>query len=132
MYDIPTERYFIESRTGQPHLRSSLIKRFLSFTEQIMKSPKIALKNLFKTVMYDTQSVTGYNLRRIMLMVNKNDISELRTTDALNLQYMPVHQEEIWKVNMVKEITDIKFGEQVLEDFPHDELQAILDFICTT
>ena len=93
MYDIPTERYFIESRTGQPHLRSSLIKRFLSFTEQIMKSPKIALKNLFKTVMYDTQSVTGYNLRRIMLMVNKNDISELRTTDAFNLQYMPVPQD---------------------------------------
>ena len=45
---------------------------------------------------------------------------------------MLVPQEEIWKVNMVKEITDIKFGEQVLEDFPHDELQAILDFICTT
>ena len=65
-------------------------------------------------------------------MVNKNDITELRATEALNIQIMPVPQEEIWKVNMVKEITDIKFGEQVLEDFPHDELQAILDFICTT
>ena len=45
---------------------------------------------------------------------------------------MPVPQEEKWKVDMTKEITDIKFGEQSLENFPHDDLQKILDFICTT
>ena len=134
MFDIPKEshRYFIESLTGQPHLKSTLVKRFLSFTQQIMKSPKIALKNLFKTVKYDTQSVTGYNLRMIMLLVNKTNISELSTNDAINIKFMPVPEEEMWKINMVKEITDIKFGEQVLEDFPHDDLEKILHFICTT
>ena len=76
MFDIPKEshKYFIESLPGQPHLKSTLIKRFLSFIDQINKSPKIALKKLYHTIKDDTQSVTGYNLRRIMLMVNKNDI----------------------------------------------------------
>ena len=134
MFDIPTEshRYFIESLTGQPHLKSTLIKRFLSFIDQINKSPKIALKKLYHTIKDDTQSVTGYNLRRIMLMVNKNDIRELSPSDATDIIYMPVPQEEKWKVDMTKEITDIKFGKQLLENFPHDDLQKILDFICTT
>ena len=134
MFDIPKEshRYFIESLTGQPHLRSTLIKRFLSFAQQIMKSPKIALKNIFNIVKYDTQSVTGYNLRRIMLLVNKNNISDLSPSDANTIEYEPVQLKDKWKVQLVKEITDIKFGEQVLENFPHDDLQKILDFICTT
>ena len=68
----------------------------------------------------------------IMLLVNKTDISELSIHDANNIKFMPVPEEEMWKINMVKEITDIKFGEKVLEDFPHDDLEKILHFICTT
>ena len=76
-----------------------------------MKSSKVALKCLFKkTLKYDTQSVTGYNFRRIMSLVNKNSVDELNLIDSNDVTQMPPPVSEIWKINMVKEITDIKFG----------------------
>ena len=97
MFDLPREshRYFVEGLTEGPHLKSTLIKRFLSFTEQIMRSTKSALKSIFNLVKYDTQSVTGYNLRKIMLLVNKNSVDELKTTDSTEVKYFPVPDSEI-------------------------------------
>ena len=85
MFDIPREshRYLVEGLTEKPHLKSTLIKRFLSFTEQIMKSPKKAIKDLYSTLKDDTQSVTGYNLRRIMLLVNKNTVDDTDSNDVI-------------------------------------------------
>ena len=134
MYDIPREshRYFIEGLTGKPHLKATLIKRFLSFTEQIMASSKIALKNLFEIVKYDTQSVTGNNLRKIMLLLNKNRIEDLKPIDSNKIEFMPIPDTELWKLEMVREITDIKFGVKALDNFPHEELDILLEHICTS
>ena len=134
MYDLPREchRYLIEAVTEKQHVKATLIKRFLSFTEQIRKSSKVALKNLFKIIKEDTQSVTGYNLRRIMLMVDKECVDELIASDANRIVYAQIPENEKWRVELVKEITDIKFGEKLLPNFPHEELNMILKFVCTT
>ena len=134
MFDIPREshRYFIEGLTQKPHLKATLIKRFLSFTNQIMESSKIALKNLFDIVKDDTQSVTGNNLRKTMLLLNKASIEDLKPNDTNEIEYRQIPETERWKLDMVKEITDIKFGVQTLESFPHEELDIILDHICTS
>ena len=50
--------------------------------KEMRKSRKIALKHLFHVIKDDTQSVTGYNLIRILLMVNKNCVDELVALDA--------------------------------------------------
>ena len=134
MFDIPREshRYFIEGLTQKPHLKATLIKRFLSFTNQIMESSKIALKNLFDIVKDDTQSVTGNNLRKTMLLLNKASIEDLKPNDTNEIEYRQIPETERWKLDIVKEITDIKFGVQTLESFPHEELDIILDYICTS
>jgi len=134
MYDLPREshRYLVEAVTEKQHLRATLIKRFLSFTEQIKKSSKVALKNLFNTIKEDTQSVTGNNLRRIMLLVNKNCVDELNASDANNIVYAKIPENEEWRVELVKEITDIKFGEKHLDNFPQEELNELLKYACTT
>ena len=46
--------------------------------------------------------------------------------------YMTIHDSERWKVELIKEITDIKFGVLDLYDYPHDELEDILKYICTS
>ena len=132
MFDIPREshRYLIEELTERPHLKSTLIKRFLSFTEQIMNSSKVALKCLYNILKYDTQSVTGFNLRKIMLLLEKTSIDELKPSDANEAKYFPVPDSENWKIDLINEITDIKFGIMSLNDFPHDELDEILKQIC--
>ena len=66
-----------------------------------------------------------------MLLVNKNSVDELTLIDSNDVTYMPPPVSEIWKINMVKEITDIKFGVKSLQDYPHDDLDEILNYLCT-
>ena len=65
MFDIPREshKYFVEGLTEKPHLKSTLIKRFLSFTEQIMKSSKVALKSLDRSSMHYTHKNIAFITR---------------------------------------------------------------------
>ena len=83
-YDLPrqTHRYFVEAISGQKHLKSVLIKRFLNFIEQIKECPKDIVNHLLRNIEYDVGSVTGSNLRNIMHLLNKESIKDLKPNDA--------------------------------------------------
>ena len=76
MWYIPLEshRYLIEPITNQVHLKFVLIKRFLNFRKQILKSSKQALKSLLSIFETDCRSMTGRNLRKIMLLRQQNAV----------------------------------------------------------
>ena len=133
MFDLPreTHRFFIEKLSQTQHLKVFLIKRFLSFTEKIVSSKKKALKNMFHETKLDCRSVTGLNLRRIMLLMNKNHIGEISYSDANHLTYKEVPPNEEWKVGFVKDITEIKHGQVILEGFSTKELDTMLFELCT-
>ena len=134
MWNIPrsASRIFVEPLTGTRHLKKVLIKRFLSFVDSIKNSKKIALKNLFKIVKSDCGSVTGRNLQRIKLLVGKDSVEDLVPADCDSIKYFEMKQEDYWKLDMVREITDIKFGEAFIEGFSRDELKVILQNVCTS
>ena len=54
--------------------------------------------------------MTGSNLRNILLMTNKNHIDELREDDIENLGYQNEDRNDDWKIEFVKEITNLKFN----------------------
>ena len=56
---------------------ASSSKQFLGFIEQIEKSPKKLPKELLQMVKFDMRSTTSYNLRRLMLLLNKRSIENL-------------------------------------------------------
>ena len=134
MFDLHREahKYLVEPITGKPHLKKILCKRYLNFIESIKNSKKIALKNLFKVVKEDCRSVTGRNLLGIMLLVNKQNVDELVPSDAMNIKYNEIPKEQAWRVGLVKELTDVKFGELSVDGFSRNELNAILDYVCIT
>ena len=134
MFDLPwaTHRYFVETISESDHIKKQFIKRFLQFTKQILESPKIAIKNVFNLVRHDCLSVTGSNLRNIMLLVQKTSVSDLVPEDAHKVEYHKMPQHEAWRAGFVTEITDGKFGNASIEGFSKKELNVILDFICTT
>ena len=106
MWSLPreTRKLFVEPVSGTPHLKKTLCKRFLTFIESIKCSKKIALKNLFKVIKNDCRSTTGHNLLNIMLLVNKTDIDKLVPSDAMNIKYHEMSEDDAYKVNMVKEL----------------------------
>ena len=61
MYDLPyaTHRFFVESVSGQIHLKNILMKRLLGFLSQIEKLTKKLPLKLLKVVKHDARSTTG-------------------------------------------------------------------------
>ena len=62
MMNLPreTHRRLIEPLSGIKHIKFTLLKRFLSFLQQIKKSTKNAAKFLLDSIYLDTRSITGY------------------------------------------------------------------------
>ena len=85
MLDVPqeTHRYLVEPLSNTAHIKQVLIKRFLSFLDQIRKSDKTATKFLLETIHQDARSTTGSNLRNILLLTKKTDVHQLVPNDAL-------------------------------------------------
>ena len=51
-------------------------------------------------------------------------------SDALEIEFVPVPEEDTWKINLVKELIDVKWGEASIADFSTDEIDEILEQIC--
>jgi hypothetical protein len=66
------------------------------------------------------------------MLTNKNDIDELTTMDIEDIKYNEIEENDKWKVAMICEITDIKFKQLELDNFSIEELNEILDHICTS
>ena len=85
MLDIPREshRYLIEPLSKVTHIKIILAKRFLTFLDQIRNSNKSASKFLLNTILFDTRSTTGSNLRNILLKIDKTRLSYYNVTTRL-------------------------------------------------
>ena len=114
------------------YLQQTFIKRFLNFTDQIKKSKKIALKNVFHLIKKDTQSVTGKNLREILLLTDKNDISELGPLDSQNIKYKVVPPGEEWRIDFLKELINVRTGDLQVNGFTEAEINSIIGDICSS
>ena len=101
MYDLPlqTHRYFVERITRKPHARSMIM---------ILKSKKKALKTVFGIIRRNVNSVSGRNLRKLMFMTGKTNISELSSDDIINTEYKSVPIDEEWRIGMLEELMMVK------------------------
>ena len=127
MMDLPrgTHRCLIEPLSKVTHIKTVLMKRFLNFVQQIKKSSKEASKFLLESIEHDARSITGSNLRNILLKTDKARIHDMVPNDALNIKYHPIKEEENWKVTMIEEIIEAKNNNIEVVDFTE-----IMEFLC--
>ena len=90
------------------------------------------LKTLKENIKRDTRSVTGSNIRNILLLTGKDSIEEVTASEIEKLKYHEVNKEENWKVDVILELTDVRFKQATIEGFTDDEIGEILDFVCTS
>ena len=110
-----------------------MIKNFLRFCELIMSSQKVALKKVFAEVKQNVLSYTGSNLRRIMKLMKKNDISELNSNEVKsNLKYNLIPDGEKWRLSILQEVLQVRSGFSNIEGFEKREIEEILEFVCTS
>ena len=134
MLDVPreTHRYLVEPLSNTAHIKQVLIKRFLSFLDQIRKSDKTATKFLLETIHQDARSTTGSNLRNILLLTKKTDVHQLVPNDALDIPYHPISSVEEWRVPFIKELIDAKNDQLNILNIVGDDLDEMLTALCTS
>ena len=133
MLDLPyaTHRSLIQPLTGEKHVKLILIRRFLGFIEKIRNSKKTSLKMLMLDAMMDVRSVTGCNMRNIMLLVGKKKVEDVRLSDLDSLTYFKLKETDKWKIPMIKEIIETKVDELEVPGFDREELANVLHHLCT-
>ena len=126
MFSLPreTHKYLIEPISETKHIKVSLIKRHLRFYNMLSASKKNGLRNLYHEIKQDCLSTTGYNLRKIML--NNTDVK----CDVAPRSYYTLPEHEAWRVPLIREILNVKFGKANVANFTSDELDEINRFAC--
>ena len=100
--------------------------------EKISKSGKKAVNMLMETSKNDVRSVTGKNLRNIMLLAGKDSIEDVKKGDVDGIEYNKLDENDVWKVDAIKEIISVKSGTLEVPGFELEELQEILSYLCTS
>ena len=130
-YDLPypTHRNLLPVISNVKPLRITLAKRLLTFIDKIMKSEKSVLKNILTQVQSDARTVTGQNLRSILLITNISSIDQLHTQDIDQVSYYG--EPEQWRVVSILEALRMRAGELELPpDWQMQEMQEILEAAC--
>ena len=108
-----------------------MARRFLSFIQSIRASNKQALRNLLRVVEFDTRSVTGRNLRTILLETLVLDVRSLKPADVTTrYRDMPINEQ--YRVDFIKEMVDVKNNQLEVQGFTDDEIDDILQHICVS
>ena len=96
----------------------------------------------------DLNTMTGQNIRHILDKIDATHIFEVNPRELKNsYKFDDLPVEEEWKVNIIKDITDVQhcvsaltkpsddedlFDEPPLVEFTNEELEEILVYVCTS
>ena len=107
---IAAHRHLIEPISSQKHMFVQLVQNYLGFVDRIKKSSKKILRVLFGICKEDVRTVTGCNLRNILLLTKAPDIDVLKKNDVRNLVYREADDNDAWRINLAKEIFEMRNG----------------------
>ena len=126
-----THRYLIQPLANGQHLKQVLIKRFLQFCEKLRVCTKSVVRDTFEKIKVDVRTTTGKNLAELGILLKK-PISELSPVDANLADYVQVEDENSFRIDFIKELIDVKHGVLNVEGFESNELEVIMEFLCTS
>ena len=131
MCNLPyeTHRYLVEPISGGLGLRKQLIRKYLRFVHNIKNSTKPVIKHMFEHCKKDARTITGSNLRNILLLTDLPTIANL--SPSVRIDHNEIMDKDMWRVDIIKEIFDIKFGGlDTPEGWSWEELDEIVNFAC--
>ena len=67
-----------------------------------------------------------------MLLMGKTSGGEIKRVDVENINYFKLDEKESWKVQCIQEIIEAKNNRVEIPGFEEEELQAMLNYLCTS
>ena len=89
-------------------------------------------KHILKYVKGDVRSITGSNIRNVLLLTDKDTFADISKQDIRKLIYHKIASEDQWKIGFIREITEVKNNQLGLTEFTKEELNDILEYLCTS
>ena len=133
MADLPygTHRNLVGHMAGG-HMKIKLMKNYIGFIKRVRESPKYVLRQLYDIASREVRTVTGSNLRNILMLTNTLQVDDLDQSMVDMIKYHKMEETEMWRIGLINELINIKHGDINLpEGWTHDDLEAIMDFTCT-
>ena len=126
MNNLPknTHRYFIEPISNTHHIIKSLHKRFINFISNIKLCTKTVLRSALKAVSTDVRSISGKNLRMMMLKTTNYNLNEY---DPYSRPYREIPATERWRLELLEDVLQTSIGTGQLSE---QERNALLAYIC--
>ena len=113
-----------------------MILRYVKFLQSITRSPKNCVQFLLHKVIGNAESITGKNVAFIMRKTRfKFDLLTCAPNMLKNkLKFCEIHDNNMWRANMIREITNIKQGVLTLDEegFSNSELDEFIDFLSSS
>ena len=87
-----------------------IISRFVSFLQNARKSPKLGVQLMLQKVVRNASTTTGRNICLIENIIGgRKNIMELTPKwIKKNISFSSILEHEEWRVNLIKEIVDLK------------------------
>ena len=113
-------------------MRTRLSKNYLGFIKHVRESSKPVLKQLYGLASSDVRTVTGCNLRNILLLTSKLHVDKLDPREVDTIKYHKIEEDEKWRVSLVIELVNLKHGDLIApEGWTTDKLNMIFNLACT-
>ena len=119
-----THRYLLEPLSGNYHMKTDLIKRFINFIGKIRKTKKTTLHYVLDVISNDVRSVTGKNLHKIKIRSGLETVEEISSVNCI----VPFRKIP----DMIKELICFRNNGLDINGFEYEEIESILTWICTS
>ena len=121
-----SHRYFIESVSNTRHPKTMLCK----FWESLRQCKKGSVRYLFSLVYDDRRNLTGRTVSKVALDCQV-DRECLVSRDAKDIRYFPPPSEELWRIQLLKELLEVRKGSAEVPGVSCEDIEDIIDEICT-
>ena len=126
-FDLPyaTHRYILYNITNSPHIRISIMKRFIKFYSRLAVCNKPEIRLLFNLQKFDCRSIFGRNCFNICKEFNAMSPDEV----DLNKISMPIKipDGETWRIPFIDDLLNLRGSDS---DIPQDDINSILNLLC--
>ena len=109
-----------------------MVSRYVAFYRSLISSSKVSVRFLARLIENDRRTVLGrslYTLCRIS-NVQTNDFLTQQTVKNM-VKYFEIPDSEEWRIDMMTELLQLRRDSLTIPGFSQEEIQCLLDFVCT-
>ena len=140
IFDLPfdTHSFIVEELSGGKHAKQMMYSRYMKFMNSLSKNKRKSLQFLQNVVKNDVNSVTGSNLRKILLDTGHSIIPGVTKKMSLdNYKVYKIPEEEQWRIPLIESLLEVKAGNWAIEfdeeedNFNGNAIKLMLDRACS-